>query len=130
MSDQRSMETAVVPDSGGKKGVAGPVPAAPQQAAPARFQAAPGKRKWLPVVAVAVIAAGVLAYFAWQLFQPAKLPEGFASSNGRIEATEIDIATKIPGRILHELVDEGDYVTAGQVVADMDIESLHAQHRE
>ena len=59
-----------------------------------------------------------------------ELPEGFAKSNGRIEATEIDVATKIAGRILDELVDEGNFVTAGQVVAHMDIESLQAQRRE
>ena len=35
-----------------------------------------------------------------------------------------------PGRIADELVDEGDLVTAGQVVAHMDIESLQAQRRE
>lgn len=62
--------------------------------------------------------------------QPAKLPDGFASSNGRLEATEIDVATKIAGRVLDELVDEGNFVSAGQVVAHMDIESLQAQHRE
>ena len=61
---------------------------------------------------------------------PEKLPDGFASSNGRIEATEIDVATKLAGRILDELVDEGDFVTAGQVVAHMDTESLQAQRRE
>jgi HlyD family secretion protein len=64
------------------------------------------------------------------LLQPAKLPAGFASSNGRIEATEIDVATKLAGRILDELVDEGNLVTAGQVVAHMDIETLQAQHQE
>ena len=65
-----------------------------------------------------------------EISQPAKLPDGFASSNGRIEATEIDVATKMAGRIMDELVDEGDFVTAGQVVAHMDIESLQAQRRE
>ncbi len=34
------------------------------------------------------------------------------------------------GRIVDELVDEGDYVTAGQVVAHMDIDVLKAQLRE
>ncbi len=28
---------------------------------------------------------------------PGRWPEGFAVSNGRIEATEVDIATKLPG---------------------------------
>jgi HlyD family secretion protein len=73
---------------------------------------------------------GGLAYLGWALLRPAKLPEGFASSNGRIEATEIDVATKLAGRVIDELVDEGDFVTAGQVVAHMDVEVLKAQRRE
>ncbi len=75
-----------------------------------------------------VVAA--LAYLLWQSSLPEKLPDGFASSNGRIEATEVDVATKLAGRILDELVDEGDYVTAGQEVAHMDIATLEAQHEE
>jgi len=85
-------------------------------------------RNWLLLVVAIVV--GVIAYFLWRSFQPAKLPQGFTSSNGRIEATEIDVATKLAGRIADELVDEGDLVTAGQVVAHMDIESLEAQRRE
>jgi HlyD family secretion protein len=85
-------------------------------------------RKWLLVALL--IVAGVAGYVGWRLLQPEKLPEGFVSSNGRIEATEIDVATKFAGRIRDELVDEGDFVTAGQVVAHMDIESLQAQRRE
>jgi HlyD family secretion protein len=77
-----------------------------------------------------VVVAGGLGYLAWLRSRPARLPEGFASSNGRIEATEIDVATKLAGRIVDELVDEGDFVTAGQVVAHMDVEVLQAQRRE
>jgi len=86
------------------------------------------KQKWLLLAAAVVI--GGLAYLGWMFFQPKKLPDGFAKSNGRIEATEVDIATKLAGRILDELVDEGDYVTAGQVLAHMDIEVLKAERHE
>ena len=85
-------------------------------------------RRWLGHDCVDCVAA--LAYVVWRIASPEQLPDGFASSNGRIEATEIDVATKLAGRILDELVDEGDFVTAGQVVAHMDIESLQAQRRE
>jgi HlyD family secretion protein len=128
MSEQRIMETAGAPAISEKKGATGPVPAAPPQAAPRKSRSALTGRRWL--LLTAVIVAGVAAYFGWKWLQPEKLPEGFASSNGRIEATEIDIATKIQGRILNELVDEGDFVTAGQVVAHMDVETLKAQRRE
>ncbi|MFZ2290424.1 MAG: HlyD family efflux transporter periplasmic adaptor subunit [Halopseudomonas yangmingensis] len=53
--------------------------------------------------------------------------EGFASGNGRIEATEIDIATKLAGRVQSIHVDEGALVQPGQLLAEMDISSLRAQ---
>jgi len=81
------------------------------------------------VLAVIVLAA-VAALWAWRSYAPNGLPAGFASSNGRIEATEIDVATKTPGRVLEILVDEGNFVTAGQVLARMDTEVLEAQRRE
>jgi len=50
--------------------------------------------------------------------------------NGRIEATQIDIAAKLPGRIKEVLVNEGDFVEAGQVVARMDTQVLEAELRQ
>jgi HlyD family secretion protein len=40
--------------------------------------------------------------------------------NGRVEADDIDITPKYPGRVAILLVDEGDLVKPGQVVARMD----------
>jgi len=87
------------------------------------------KKKNLTTAAVVVLAAGA-ALYAWHSLRPHGLPEGFASSNGRIEATEIDVAAKIAGRIQEILVKEGDLVTAGQLLARMDTSVLQAQHRE
>ena len=81
---------------------------------------------WMALLAVAVI-GGVLA---WRFLQPAALPVGFASGNGRIEGVEIDVATKTPGRILGIQVNEGDFVQAGAVLAEMDVSVLQAQRRE
>jgi HlyD family secretion protein len=128
MSDQRGVGTAGAADVAARNGPAGPLPAPPRQAAPTRSGAASPRRKWLLLAALAV--AGVAAYLGWTWLQPAKLPAGFASSNGRIEGTEIDVAAKLAGRIIDELVDEGDVVTAGQVVAHMEIDVLQAQRRE
>ncbi len=79
------------------------------------------------VVAAVVIAAG---YGTWRWYGASPLPPGIASANGRIEATEIDIAAKTPGRLKDIMADEGDFVTAGQVLARMDTEVLEAQLRE
>jgi HlyD family secretion protein len=97
---------------------------------------APGKNKpkqrttTILLVVVAVVAAAIAGYMYWRSLEAQKVPEGFARSNGRIEATEVDVATKLAGRISDELVGEGDLVTAGQVLAHMDVESLEAQRRE
>jgi len=86
-------------------------------------------RAWLlrGLILAALAAVGVAA---WLWLRPASLPEGFAKANGRIEATEIDIATKIAGRVKQILVNEGDLVTAGQVLVKMDTQVLEAQKRE
>lgn len=76
-----------------------------------------------------VLAAGG-AWVAWQALRPAGLPPGFARGNGRIEGVEIDVSTKIAGRIAEILVNEGDMVAEGQVVARMDTATLEAQLRE
>ena len=69
----------------------------------------------------------VVALLIWNELRPSGLGEGFASGNGRIEATEIDLATKLGGRVLEINVDEGDFVQPGQVLARMDTEVLQAQ---
>jgi len=80
-------------------------------------------------IALLVIAVGI-AFLAWKFFKPNGLPSGFASGNGRIEATEIDVAAKTPGRIKDILVREGDFVSAGQILANMDTDVLKAQLRQ
>ena len=65
------------------------------------------------VLALAVLAGG--AYYIYQ-HRPAGLPAGFASGNGRLEATEVDVATKIAGRLAELGPREGDWVEAGAVV--------------
>lgn len=76
-----------------------------------------------------LIAAGLalLAAATWWQLRPHELGEGFASGNGRIEATEVDVATKLAGRIASIAVDEGDFVQPGQVLARMDTQALEAQ---
>lgn len=86
-----------------------------------------GKR-WVRTGVIALI--GVAAYVGWKTSADGDLPPGFASGNGRIEAVEIDIAAKIGGRLDDILVREGDFVTAGQIVARMDASQLRAQKRQ
>ncbi|MCL2427799.1 MAG: HlyD family efflux transporter periplasmic adaptor subunit [Alphaproteobacteria bacterium] len=57
------------------------------------------------------------------------LPAGVARTNGRIEATQIDVAAKYAGRLSEVSVEEGDPVTAGQVVARISAPEYEAQLR-
>ena len=57
------------------------------------------------------------------------MPDGIVKSNGRIEATQVDVAAKYPGRLATMTVDEGDEVTAGQVVATISAPEYEAQLR-
>ncbi|VXB16425.1 putative HlyD family secretion protein [Pseudomonas sp. 8AS] len=77
----------------------------------------------LALAAALVAGAGLL----WYELRPAGLGEGFASGNGRIEATEVDVAAKLGGRIASIAVDEGDFVQPQQIVARMDTQVLEAQ---
>lgn len=131
MSDQAVLIGTVSSSTVARDGAvsaAAPSPPAPQPAAAKKRQPPPQVGRSL--AALAAVAAALGGYFAWQHFQPAKLPAGFASSNGRMEATEIDVSTKVAGRLVSVLADEGDFVTAGQVVGHMDTDSLNAQLRE
>src|SRR5690554_7481197 len=80
----------------------------------------------LPLLLALVLAAGI-GY--WKSIQD-RLPEGVYEANGRLEATEVQIATKFPGRLAQVLVAEGDRVTAGQLLARMDTKSLEAQRAQ
>jgi len=47
--------------------------------------------------------------------------------SGSLEAEETDVNVKIPGRVAQMLVDEGDEVTAGQVIAVMEADNIEAK---
>jgi HlyD family secretion protein len=86
------------------------------------------RTKYLIAGTLVLLAGG--AYVLWRSLQVEKLPSGFASGNGRIEATEVDVATKLPGRVEAVLAKEGDMVEAGQVLAQIDAAVLRAQLHE
>ncbi len=87
-------------------------------------------RKWLKRAAWGGAIVIVAALLAGQYLKEDQGFEGIASSNGRIEATEIDVATKLAGRVEAIFVDEGDFVTAGQVLARIDTIVLETQLRQ
>lgn len=77
------------------------------------------------LAAIAVVAAG--GWYWWEQ-QQSRLPDHIAVGNGRIEADEVHVATKFAGRLDAVLVDEGDLVERGQVLAQMDTAELEAAY--
>jgi HlyD family secretion protein len=103
-----------------------------QKAPPPVKQAPRRKRRVLiPLAITAIVVAGAAAggWYWWQE-QLHALPPGIAKANGRLEAEQVGIATKYPGRIALVLAKEGDMVEVGQILARMDTAELEAQLQE
>jgi HlyD family secretion protein len=84
-------------------------------------------RRW--VIAGLVVASAAVFHVVTRP-RGGALPAGITMTNGRLEATEIDVATRLAGRVSRVLVAEGDTVEAGAVVATIDTGTLAAQLRE
>ncbi|HRY38355.1 MAG TPA: efflux RND transporter periplasmic adaptor subunit [Smithellaceae bacterium] len=70
--------------------------------------------------------AGILIFYLYINKDKNAVPQGFVMGNGRLEATEVDIATKLAGRLTEVLVKEGDFVDKDQIVAKIDASTLQA----
>lgn len=85
------------------------------------------KRKLIgPVLlgtAALVIVAGVFYYIA----HSRQLPDGLIAASGRIEGERIVAAAKYPGRIGKIMAHEGDQLSAGAVVAQLEDETFLAR---
>lgn len=75
------------------------------------------------IVPVLLISAAV-TYVLWP--RPSADPTRIEGS-GTIEATQVDVAAKVSGRLLRLYVREGARVAVGQLVAELDAEELEAQ---
>ncbi|WP_412479389.1 HlyD family secretion protein [Azonexus sp. IMCC34839] len=84
--------------------------------------------KRISIFALFVLCTAAGGFYLYQQRQNA-LPPGFASGNGRLEATEVDVATKIAGRLAELGPREGDSVEADAVVGRLDADDLRAQLR-
>jgi membrane fusion protein YbhG len=78
-------------------------------------------KRYLVGVLMIVAIAGLLYYFFTR-----NQEEGnpFLKVSGNIEATEVDMGFKVSGRIMSLLVQEGDWVEKGKVLATLDDEDL------
>ncbi|AUM00327.1 HlyD family secretion protein [Pseudothauera hydrothermalis] len=84
--------------------------------------------KRISIFALLALCAAIGGFYLYPQRQSA-LPPGIAAGNGRLEATEVDVATKIAGRLAELAPREGDWVEAGAVVGRLDADDLRAQLR-
>jgi len=78
----------------------------------------------------AVIAIFIGVYYYLFVQNKSDLPEGFASGNGRLETTQVDIASKLSGRLINIDAEEGDLVEKDQILARIDVEELQTKLQE
>ena len=81
------------------------------------------KKRILIVLAVLVLATAAVA--GWRALH--REPENVLKLSGNIELNEVEIAFKVPGRMIERTVSEGDKVTKGQVIARLDPDQLLRQ---
>ncbi len=80
---------------------------------------------WLIILLLTGIAiTGGYAYV--QMTNSDSLPNGIATGHGRLEVEEVHVAVKYGGRVAEMLVDEGDRVEAGDVLARLDTAEIEA----
>lgn len=79
------------------------------------------------LIAIAVAVGAGVAYLLFGRSGAEGIPNGIAFGNGRIEAVQVDISTKISGRVREIYANEGDLVQPGQTVALIDTSQLQAQ---
>ena len=90
------------------------------------------------IILVVIAVAGLVVYFVKARREAALYNDpGFSFGNGRLEATEVNVASKLSGKIEKILVNEGDFVKKGQHLAQMqtnvlqaELDIAKAQHRQ
>lgn len=81
----------------------------------------------MKIVLAIIVAAGGLGIFYWQVREArADVVETW----GMADAKEININSKVSGRVVSLLVDEGDAVKSGQVIARIDSDYQEPQQRQ
>ncbi|AJE04164.1 efflux RND transporter periplasmic adaptor subunit [Geobacter pickeringii] len=76
-------------------------------------------KKKVVIIVLVLLAAAVALWFATSRRSPS---DGSIAVSGNIEVTDVEVSFKVPGKVRERLVDEGETVKAGQVVARLDDE--------
>ncbi len=83
------------------------------------------KNKFVLIVLAALVGGG---YWYYQKAGQSAEQPGITHSNGRLELSRMDVASLYPGRVEQVVVEEGQYVTPGEVLAILSSETTRAKH--
>jgi HlyD family secretion protein len=78
-------------------------------------------------VMAAVLLLAVGGYLGYLAFRAPELPPEVLYGSGRIEATQVQLASEIPGRVTDNRLIEGQHVRAGEELLRLNDSTLHAQ---
>jgi HlyD family secretion protein len=124
------MSTTKVPSSAAAPNIAPATPPGSRAAeapnrGPASEPPAPRRRRWRWVVVVGLLAAVGIGGAVWFYLSQRPRDEAWLVLQGNIDVRQVNLAFKVEGRIESLAVDEGDTVTAGQVIATLDKRYFH-----
>jgi HlyD family secretion protein len=84
-------------------------------------------KQWLLVVILAIV-TGIAGFEGWSWYTDLQTAQArVLRASGRLEATEIDVASELGGVLATLAVQEGDRVQRGQIVAAFDTDLLDQQ---
>lgn len=84
------------------------------------------KRTWLwtPILLVALAAA---SFFVYRWLTPLELPAGLLYGGGRIEGTDVTVASEVLGRVIESKLVEGVTIRAGEWLVRLDDSDIKTQ---
>jgi len=82
------------------------------------------RKKTLPALFLLLLAAAAAYYYV----QRAGSSASDITTSGHIEVTEVDMSFRLPGHVAHLFVEEGARVKRGDVLAELDQETLEARN--
>lgn len=80
-----------------------------------------------PGILIGLLAVAALGYLAYHTVTSRKPQANVITASGTIEAIEVEVGPRVNGRIARLLVDEGDRVRRGQLIATLDSPELAAR---
>lgn len=83
------------------------------------------RKRALPGIFILITAAAAVSYFH---FRQAGSSSSEIRTSGHVEVTEVDMSFRLPGHVARLYVEEGARVRGGDLLAELDQETLKAKH--